>query len=341
MLRLARYAFAGAVLAAGLTPDAAFSQSGTRGGGRFVPRREPIKLTDEQRDTKPAAPPVTRSYAQARAALALEGYDPVVLVRSSELVPGVDGQQSTFDGQIYRFSTPSQKQAFDAAPEKYAVVLAGDSVVALRDQKKLVAGTAKFHTVFGGRLYLFATQAEKDAFEANPANYADVDLAVQGFSPVTLVDKEALQRGNKEFQITFDGRRILVADKDEKAKFLADPGKYYPTLGGLDPVSITQSAPVPGLARFSIVYKNRLYVLSSTENRQKFLKDPKPYSDVDVAIKGYCPVVAVETRKTEPGHYGISAIYLGQRYLFANEANRKRFEEDSVRFVRELKGVAN
>ncbi len=120
----------------------------------------------------------------------------------------------------------------------------------------------------------------------------------------------------------------------EKTEFLRNPGRYYPSLDGIDPVSIVQGRAVWGNPKLSILYKNRLYVTSDPSSRDEFFKNPLTYSDLDVANEGCCPVTLFERDRREIGHFGISTIHLGQRFLFANETARGRFLQDPNRYGR-------
>jgi YHS domain-containing protein len=179
---------------------------------------------------------------------------------------------------------------------------------------------------------LFTSSEEKAKFDSNPGSYFDADVLMDGISPVSLVDEEVLSRGDKEFLVIYDGRRVYLVTETEKEKFSVDPGRYYPTLGGLDPVAMFQGEPAAGIARLSVVYKNRLYMTSSEKNRQEFLVNPVPYSDLDVAFGGNCPVTLVDENRKQLGHYAISVVSRGRRILFVNDQKRKLFLENPRRY---------
>jgi YHS domain-containing protein len=303
----------------------ATGQSGTR-SGRFARRRPAAEST---------APAVGHSLV-ARPVLALEGNDPVTLRREDKLVAGDANRASTFDCQGYRFASDANKQAFDADPKRFVPVLAGDSIIAWTQQHRLAVGSVKFRAVHDERLYLFGSEAEKAQFLAAPAKFKDGDVLLGGVSPVALVDEEAIKRGSAQFADLFEGRRVLHASADEKARFRANAGKYFPTLAGIDPVSFLEGKPQPGSADYSVVYKNRLYLFASGESRTRFIEAPQTYSDVDVALNGACPVVFVETHELANGHYGISTVCLGRRYLFQSDEHRKKFADDPTRYVMAL-----
>ena len=132
----------------------------------------------------------------------------------------------------------------------------------------------------------------------------------------------------------FEGRRVLFASEEELKSFTEDPGRFFPTLAGLDLVLATRGEFVAGDAKLSIVYKNRLYVMSSVESRDAFLADPASLSDVDVTLDGVRPVTLAEQGERVAGAYNVSTIFLGRRFLFANDDCRRQFALDPPRYAK-------
>lgn len=332
-----------AIAVVGLVSGLSLGQSGTR--SKRTAKRPPVTdaPTEAKADDSPGAneptakpkPEPGQLVVYAQAPLALDGNDPIALLEGDALKSGVPQFSTGFDGLTYRFATAANKARFDQNPEAFAIVLGGNSVVDWKNSGKHVAGLVKNRSLYGGRLYLFADDKQKAAFDADPNAFADADLILQGYSVVGLVDNEALAKGNKEIRAVYSGRVLYFVNRVERAAFLSEPGKYYPSLGGLDPVSAAAEKTAFGVARLSVVYKNRLFCMSSEENRDKFLKDPLPFSDLDVAEGGNCPVALVERQAKEPGHYALTAVFRNHRYLFASEAARHKFLADPSRYLRE------
>ena len=308
---------------------------------RPVPRKPPVeaKKPAPKKKTpaaKAAAPPAgPRLLAKPRPLRALAGNDAVDLLDQNTVKAGQTQFMATFDSQVYLFSQESNQERFKEDAQRYAPALGGASIVSYRDSRQIVPGNVEWRVVYQDRLFLFANEQEKQKFDADPQAYADADLVLQGFSTVSLVDDEVLRRGQEQFETIFDGRRIRLASQEEHERFLGNPGRYYPSLGGIDPVTALQGKPKMGIARFSVVYKNRLFAMSNSANRDEFIKNPDHYSDLDVADNGRCPVSKVEGMGDKLGHYGISTIYLGQRFLFANDSNRQAFVREPQRFCPE------
>lgn len=302
----------------------------------------------EQPAPKPAEPPkptidpnTVGKFQQIRPELALGGHDAVVLQSTEQLTPGSPQHETFFDGQVYRFTSRENLERFKESPATYVPALGGLSVVALHDRYQALPGKTDHFSSYGNRIYLFSTADEKETFDSAPGVYFDADVLMDGFSPVSLVDEEVLRRGDKQFMVICDGRRVYLTSEEELQAFQKDPGKYYPVLGGLDPVSLVKEAPAPGVARLSAVYKNRLYMFSSDANRDEFLANPVPYADLQVAFGGNCPVTRIDENKTQPGHYAISVIYRGMRIVFASKPKRDHFLQEPRRYDKWPAGDAN
>ena len=82
-------------------------------------------------------------------------------------------------------------------------------------------GTAAFAHVFDGATYRFASQANLDAFKADPAKYAP---AYGGFCAYGVEVGKKFD-GDPRFWEVVDGRLYLNLNRDSQAKWLEDvPG---------------------------------------------------------------------------------------------------------------------
>ena len=63
-------------------------------------------------------------------------------------------------------------------------------------------------------------------------NTDDTKIALDGYSPVSYIDLNLAQRGNKEFKSTHDGVHYYFTSAEQKAKFDATPTDYIPQFGG-------------------------------------------------------------------------------------------------------------
>ncbi len=162
----------------------------------------------------------------ADADLAMAGNCPVCLVKMNKVVPGKSDYASVHDGLRYLFPGPKQKQLFDADPAAYTPAIGGRCTVAKVEMNKVVEGQAEYHLTHNGRLYLFPSQKGLDMFKANPARYADADVALGGYCPVCKVEMGQDVKGKADFAVDYNGKRYLFPGKKQLDMFLANPTKY-------------------------------------------------------------------------------------------------------------------
>ncbi len=187
-----------------------------------------------------APPGGSGERAGQEAPLALEGYCPVSILEMRKWVKGDPAHQSVYDGRTYRFANAQGKQMFDANAAKYIPALGGDCVVALVEMNRRVPGNIRHASIHEGRLYLFSDADGHKMFQANPAKYADADLAYGGNCVVCRVGLQQVVPGKPEFVVVHKGLRYLFPSADQRDEFLANPGRYEvpaPGAGAVPPGS--------------------------------------------------------------------------------------------------------
>jgi YHS domain-containing protein len=158
--------------------------------------------------------------------LALEGYCPVCVVQMRQWVPGDARHQTTYDGKIYYFPSDKERQMFLADPAKYVPALGGDCTICYAGMGKRVPGNIRHSAIYQKRLYLFPSDKQQEAFLADPAAFADVDLALDGNCAVCLAHMGKQVAGKPEFTAVHNGFRYRFPSDRERQAFLADPAKY-------------------------------------------------------------------------------------------------------------------
>ena len=158
--------------------------------------------------------------------LALGGACPVCLVKSNKVVPGKAEYASVYDGQRYLFPGREHQRMFDADPEAFIPAMGGKCTVCKVEMNKDVEGQAEHHLTHNGRLYLFPSQKQLNMFEANPAKYADADVALDGYCPVCKVELGKDVKGKAEFAASYDGKRYLFPGRKQLDMFKSNPSKY-------------------------------------------------------------------------------------------------------------------
>ncbi|MEO0531921.1 MAG: hypothetical protein AAF266_15305 [Planctomycetota bacterium] len=158
--------------------------------------------------------------------VALDGYCAVCLTEKRDWVAGTAEYQVGFDGQSYRFPGTDQMAMFQADPTKYAPVLGGDDVVEYAKTGKRSDGKLAYGARHADRHYFFVSQANKDAFMAAPAQFANADVALGGACVVCQVDMRQQMAGNPQIAALHDGMRYFFVGAQQRDAFVANPAAY-------------------------------------------------------------------------------------------------------------------
>jgi YHS domain-containing protein/thiol-disulfide isomerase/thioredoxin len=115
---------------------------------------------------------------------------------------------------------------------------------------------------------------------------AQIQVAMDGYCPVTLRTTRTWKHGSKDFALEHDGQTYYFAAADKLAEFKANPEKFAPRLLGCDPVVLAESdLAVRGSTKFGAFYEGALFLFESAESRTKFKKTPTRYSQLKHALK--------------------------------------------------------
>ncbi len=124
-----------------------------------------------------------------------------------------------------------------------------------------------------------ATTAVAPVPAAGPDPHGLMPLGLEGFCPVSLVDKGTWVEGRAQWGARHRGRTYLFAGAEQQRAFLADPDRYAPALSGDDPVLACDSGrEVAGQRRYGVTYQSRMYLFSSPETRAAFAANPQRYT---------------------------------------------------------------
>lgn len=164
--------------------------------------------------------------AEQQAPLALEGYCPVSILQMRKWVKGDPAYRVVYDGRTYLFANEQGQKMFEANPPKYVPALGGDCVVALVKMGKRVPGDIRHASIHDGRLFLFSSADAKKMFLAEPATYANADLAYGGNCVVCRVGMQQTVPGKPELAVVHKGLRYLFPSAEQRNEFLANPAKY-------------------------------------------------------------------------------------------------------------------
>jgi YHS domain-containing protein/thioredoxin-related protein len=111
-------------------------------------------------------------------------------------------------------------------------------------------------------------------------------LGLEGYCPVRLKTKREWIAGNASISAEYRGILYHFASESERDDFNSNPALYAPQDLGCDPVVLTEDRKaVAGSIRFGAFFDNRLYLFSSTDNRDEFKLNPLKYSRVRSALR--------------------------------------------------------
>lgn len=125
--------------------------------------------------------------------------------------------------------------------------------------------------VHAGRADASVSSSESD--DGNPP------LGLDGYCPVTLVEKRKWVKGDPRWGARHRGRTYLFAGKKEEQAFFAAPDRYTPVLNGVDPVMVfDHQTEESGKREYGAFFENRVYLFSSEASYRQFKKNPARYA---------------------------------------------------------------
>jgi len=98
---------------------------------------------------------------------AIGGYDPVAYFDLGRPVDGQSGIEASWDGAIWRFANTGDRDAFLDAPDLYAPQFGGHCAMAAAGGIA-AEGDPRIFAIFGGRLYLFRLESDRERWLAAP-----------------------------------------------------------------------------------------------------------------------------------------------------------------------------
>ncbi|MHB8969340.1 MAG: hypothetical protein ACYC3X_03950 [Pirellulaceae bacterium] len=106
-------------------------------------------------------------------------------------------------------------------------------------------------------------------------------LGLDGYCPVTLVEREKWVKGDPKYGALHRGRTYLFAGPEEQARFLDREGyeKYAPALSGYDPVKYAeQGTLVDGKRVHGVFYRGQVFLFADEVALQQFWTAPERFA---------------------------------------------------------------
>jgi YHS domain-containing protein/thiol-disulfide isomerase/thioredoxin len=114
---------------------------------------------------------------------------------------------------------------------------------------------------------------------ATTPNFTTPPLALDGYCPVTLVEQQKWQLGDRRWGVVHRGRTYLFAGPEQQKEFLANPDRFSPAISGQDVVmAMDYGQEMSGKRALGVEYQNRIYLFSNEASRQIFAKNPNRYA---------------------------------------------------------------
>ena len=162
-----------------------------------VPKSEPDdSILGLAIPSAPQSPPNTNEMVESTSFI-LEGYCPVVLQDEERWARGQKEFAFHFKNQFFMFSSKEAMQKFAKNPERYTPVAMGEDVVEMAQEGKRIKGKRTFGAWYHGRIYLFSTQTNYDAFADRPGYFSDMALKLESALGATAVAAPTDKRINR------------------------------------------------------------------------------------------------------------------------------------------------
>jgi YHS domain-containing protein len=191
-----------------------------------------------------------------------------------------------------------------------------------------------YRQLLAGSLLALALVSAGAIRPAGAEQTKDQRIGLDGYCPVCIIDAKKWEKGSADHKATYDGVTYYFPNDTIRQKFVANPAKYVPALGGDCVVCYAKLGKrAPGTTEHAVRYDNRLFLFPSDKEEQVFLKDPKAFADVDLALNGDCAVCLVHLNKRVPGKREFTEVHDGFRYLFPSASEQAAFHKDPARYA--------
>jgi len=157
------------------------------------------------------------------------------------------------------------------------------------DQKVIARGGAWSGSAYAARIreigdkYADVSQWRVDLAEFRESAEASLKSptpALKGFSPVAISEKHSWKKGDDGLSWTHEGVQYRLNSLEELAKFKENTERYVPRWSGFDPLEFAEKNDVvTGSIKFAAFFRGELYLLSSEENRRRFIENPTRYAE--------------------------------------------------------------
>ena len=297
-------------------------------------RSSPVVAAPIPQGASPFLPSIDR---EMRLPVMLDGFCIVTLREQQEWAVGSESHQLVFDRKLYWFASQRERAMFAAAPQRYVPALGGDCVVTLNETGQRKLGKPRYGILHDQRLYFFRGAGEQETFRAEPAMYANADLANEGRCLVSQTDDSRQLPGLPETTVIVGGMRYQFAGVHRQRRFLQNMASYGVTKPELPEVDGARrriaSSPPPALAPGGAASRPKVKKAQPIKKKRTSVANVK-----NMAMGGYCPVSILQRGTWVAGNGEYLVEFDGLNYLLAGEDEARIFAENPSSFVPALGG---
>lgn len=120
----------------------------------------------------------------------LGGFSPVSLRSEKAWKKGSQEHVASHDGVDYFLASADQVAKFEANPTAFIPKFHGCDLVRLRHDNEVKTGAIEYGAFYDGEMYFFATTANRDRFQKNPAWYLQGSSLAGLLTPAMLAEEE-------------------------------------------------------------------------------------------------------------------------------------------------------
>jgi len=170
---------------------------------------------------------------------------------------------------------------------------------------------------------------------ASKPDLTPAEVALAGYSPVSLVEGHGLTTGQANLAVGYDGQVYHFANARERDRFLKEPETFLPSNRGHCIVNLVEGGKhVRGNPNYGVYYDGRMYLCADESARERFAADPKKYAQADLAENGNCPHCKSLAGRLVRGLPQFSQTFSGRRYLFPDAFHLEAFRASPEKFLR-------
>jgi thioredoxin-related protein/YHS domain-containing protein len=191
-------------------------------------------------------------------------------VTNSHIVPSTNLPQTNNNNNI-NFNIPPQQQINNLNP----------AIAKPNSPDTNTTGISVTNNPTLVRNPVVGSKAQDNNVEPSNQLMVEVPLAIEGYCPVVLSQKEEWVPGNPAYYAMYRGQVYRFSSKDAMEEFLKTPLKFAPVAMGEDIVMmIDRNKKICGSRKFGVWFGGRVYLFANKESLDNFIAKPAHYANI-------------------------------------------------------------